>query len=65
MMEKECNHYVKVCFKKAKLVYKRFYDIVFLEICKFFDFIPKRLAAKKQVLYGGRLKTSRRNGIQI
>ena len=47
MMDKESNDYVKVCFKKAELIYKRFYHIVFLEICKYFNLMRKGLKANK------------------
>ena len=53
MMDKECKHYVKGCFKKAELIYKRFYHIVFLEICKSFNLMPKGLEAKKRYCVGG------------
>ena len=65
MMDKECNHYVKVCFKKAELIYKRFYHIVFLEIYKSFNLIPEQLEAKKRFCVEVRQKNSRRNGIQV
>ena len=52
-MDKECKHYVKGCFKKAELIYKRFYHIVFLEICKSFNLMPKGLEAKKRYCVGG------------
>ena len=45
MMDEKCNGYVKACFKKAELIYKCFYDIVFLEICKSFNLMPKELEA--------------------
>ena len=53
MMDKECKHYVKGCFKKAELIYKRFYHIFFLEICKSFNLMPKGLEAKKRYCVGG------------
>ena len=53
MMNEKCNHYVKVCFKKTELIYKRFYLIVFLEICKPFNFMPKGLEAMKKFFVGG------------
>ena len=53
MMERECKHYVKVCFKKAELIYIRFYHIVLLEICKSFNLMPKGLEAKKRFYVGG------------
>ena len=53
MMDEECNHYVKVCFKKAELTDKRFYHIVFLEICKSFNLMSKGLEAKKRFCVRG------------
>ena len=58
MMDEKCNDYVKACFKKVKLIYKRFCRIVFLEICKSFNSIPKGLEAKKS-FYEGRGETSK------
>ena len=52
MMDKECNHYVKACFKKVELIYKRFYHIVFPEICKSFNLMPIGLEAKKKFCVG-------------
>ena len=52
-MDEKCNNYVKVCFKKAELIYKRFYHIVFLEICKSFNLISKGLEVKKSFCLGG------------
>ena len=52
-MDETCNDYVKACFKKAELIYKRFYHIVFLEICKSFNLMPKGLVAKKIFCVGG------------
>ena len=54
MMDEECNHYVKVCFKKGELIYGRVYHIVFLEICKSFNLRPKGLEAKKRFCVRGR-----------
>ena len=53
MMDRECKHYVKRCFKKAKLIYKRFYHIVFLEIYKSFNLMPRGLEAKKRHCVSG------------
>ena len=53
MVERECKYYVKICFKKAELIHKRFYHIVFLEICKLLNLMPKGLAAKKWYCVGG------------
>ena len=52
LMDRECKHYVKVCFKKAELIYKRFYHVVFLEIYKSFNLMPKGLEAKKRFCVG-------------
>ena len=46
-MDETCNDFVKACFKKAELIYKRFYHIVLLEICKSFNLMPKGLEANK------------------
>ena len=52
-MYRECKHHVKGCFKKAELIYKRFYHIIFLEICKSFNSISKGLEAKTRYCVGG------------
>ena len=49
MMDQKCNGYVKACLKKAGLIYKRFYHIVFLEICRYFNLIVWKL----NFLHGG------------
>ena len=52
-MDKECKSYMKVCYKKSEQIYKCFYHIVFLEICKSFQLMPKGLEAKKKYCVGG------------
>ena len=61
-MMTECNYYVKVCFKKAELMYKHFYRV---PGDMHFNLKPKRLSAKKNFWVGGRLETSRRNEVRI
>ena len=55
-MDKECKSYMKVCYKKSEQIYKSFYHIVFLEICKIFSinaFQLKGLEVKKKYCVGG------------
>ena len=52
-MGKEDKSYMKVCYKKSEQIYKCFYHIVFLEICKSFQLMPKGLEAKKKYCVKG------------
>ena len=47
METEECRKYSKNLFKKSESIYKSFYQIVFLEICKLFGLLPKGLVSKK------------------
>ena len=47
---------MKVYYKKSEQIYKSFYDIVFLEIWKSFQLMPKGLEAKKKYCVGGTSK---------
>ena len=55
-MEKERKSYIIVCYKKSEQIYKSFYHIVFLEICKSFQLMPKGLEEKKKYCVGGTSK---------
>ena len=55
-MEQKCKCYNKTCFKKSEKIYKTFYHIVFLEICKSFHLMPKGLVARKRFCVGGTSK---------
>ena len=55
-MDQECKSYSKTCFKKSEAIYKTFYHIVFLEICKSFQLMPKGLVARKRFCVGGTLE---------
>ena len=47
---------MKVCYKKSEQINKSFYHIVFLEICKSFQLMPKGFKAKKKCCVGGTSK---------
>ena len=53
MMDRWCKHCVKGCFKKAELIYKPLYHVVFQEICESFNLMPKGLEAKKRYCVDG------------
>ena len=55
-MEQNCKSYTKTCFKKSENIYKIFYHIGFLEICKSIHLMPKDLVARKRFCVGGTLK---------
>ena len=55
-MDKECKSFMKVCCKKSEQIYKCFYHIVFLEICKSVQSMPKGLEVKKKYCMGGTSK---------
>ena len=48
----ECKKYSKKLFKKSESIYKLFSHIVFLEICKSFGMLPKRLVSNKSFCIG-------------
>ena len=47
---------MKVCYKKSEQINKSLYHIVFLEICKSFQLMPKGFKAKKKCCVGGTSK---------
>ena len=47
-MDQKRKNYGITCFKKSEAIYKTFYHIVFLEICKSFQLIPKGLVTRKK-----------------
>ena len=47
---------MKVCYKKSEQINKSFCHIVFLEICKSFQLMPKGFKAKKKCCVGGTSK---------
>ena len=49
MENEECRKYCRNLFKKSESIYKSFYHIVFLEICKSFGLLPKSLVSKKRI----------------
>ena len=49
---KECDSYTKQMFKTCDNAYKVFYHIIFLEICKSYKIVPKRLYVKKDYCIG-------------
>ena len=52
MQNEECRKYSKNLFKKSESIYKSFYHIVFLEICKSFGLLPRGLVSKKRFCAG-------------
>ena len=55
-MDQKRKNYSITCFKKSEAIYKTFYHIVFLEICKSFQLMPKGLVARKKFCVGGTSK---------
>ena len=45
-------NYKKTCFKNSERIFKTFFHIVFLEICKSFELLPKGLSTKKRLCFG-------------
>ena len=52
MENEECKKYSKNLFKKSESIYKSFYHIMFLEICKSFGLLPEGLVSKKSFCIG-------------
>ena len=55
-MDQKGKNYSITCFKKSEAIYKTFYHIVFLEICKSFQLMPKGLVVRKNFCVGGTSK---------
>ena len=55
-MDQKRKNYSITCFKKSEAIYKTFYHIAFLEICKLFQLMPKGLVARKTFCVGGTSK---------
>ena len=55
-MDQKRKNYSITCFKKSEGVNKTFYLIVFLEMCKSFQLMPKGLVARKIFCVGGNSK---------
>ena len=51
-MDEICINHKKTCFKNSERILKTFFHIVFLEICKLFELIPKGLSTKKRLCFG-------------
>ena len=51
-VNKECGNYMKQMFKTCESAYKTFYHIIFLEICKSYEIVPKGLYVKKDHCIG-------------
>ena len=51
-MDEMCMNYKKTCFKDSERIFKTFFHIVFLEICKSFELLPKGLPTKKRLCFG-------------
>ena len=65
-MNEMCMNYKKTCFKNSERIFKTFFHIVFLEICKSFELLPKGLSTKKRLCFGKRseeLEKGWKNGI--
>ena len=45
-------NYKKACFKNPGRILKTFFHIVFLEICKSFELLPKGSSTKKRLCFG-------------
>ena len=45
-------NYKKTCFKNSERIFKNFFYIVSLEICKSFELLPKGLSTKKRFCFG-------------
>ena len=55
-MDQKRRNYTITCFKKSEAIYKTFHHIVFLEICKSFQLMPKSLVGGKKFCVGGTSK---------
>ena len=51
-MDEMCINYMKICLKNSERIFKTFFHIVFLEICKSFELLPKGLPTKKRLCFG-------------
>ena len=66
LIDEICMNYKKTCFKNSERIFKTFFHIVFLEICKSFELLPKGLSTKKRLCFGKpseELEKEWRNGI--
>ena len=51
-MDEMCMNYRKSCFKNSERIFKTFFYIVFLGICKSFGLLQKGLSTKKRLCFG-------------
>ena len=52
LMDELCINYNKTCFKNSERIFKAFFHVVFLEICKLFELLPKGFSTKKIMCFG-------------
>ena len=52
LMDEMCINYKKICFKNSERIFKAFFHIVFLEVCKSFELLLKGLSTKKRFCFG-------------
>ena len=52
LMDEMFENYKKTCFNNSERIFKTFFNIVFLEICKSFELLPKGLSTKKRLCFG-------------
>ena len=65
-MDENCINYKKTCFKNSEGIFKTFFHIVFLEICKLFELLLKGLSTKKRLYFeklSEELEKEQKNGI--
>ena len=65
-MDEKFINYKTTCFKNSEIIFKTFFHIVFLEICKSFELLPKGLSTKERLCFGEPsegLKKEWKNGI--
>ena len=51
-MDEMYMNYKKTCYKNSERIFKMFFQIVFLEICKSFELLLKGLSTKKRLCFG-------------
>ena len=52
LMDEKFINYKTTCFKNSEIVFKTFFHIMFLEICKSFELPPKGLSTKERLRFG-------------
>ena len=66
LMDEKFINYKTTCLKNSEIIFKTFFHIVFLEICKSFELLPKGLSTKERLCFvepSKGLKKEWKNGI--